>query len=98
MLESRHSRVILFNQKIFQKIKKTRLFIKGTSASFTPQPTFELWTALMIQLFHCFSGSSGSFHFSMISLSSPILKCTFTRMESAPLNGNILSSAKYTGR
>ena len=43
------------------------------------------------------SSACGSFHFSMRSLSSPSLKVTLTRTEDAPLNGNMLSSARSFG-
>lgn len=44
------------------------------------------------------SSAGGSFHFSIRSLSSPSLKVTLTSTEDAPLNGNMLSSAKSFGR
>ena len=45
-----------------------------------------------------YSSGFGSTHFSIRSLSSLSLKLTLTNMESAPLNGNMLSSAKSLGR
>ena len=50
---------------------------------------------MVLLLFYC---SVGSFHFSTRSLLSPSLKLTFTNMESEPLNGNMLSSAKSFGK
>ena len=41
--------------------------------------------------------SEASFHFSMISLFSPFLKDIFSFMEVLVLNGNMLSSANFTG-
>jgi hypothetical protein len=43
-------------------------------------------------------GLSVSFHFSIMSLSSPGLKLTRTRIELSHLKGNMLSSATRTGK
>ena len=51
-----------------------------------------------VAVFRFYSSGFGSTHFSMSKVSPFSLKLTLTNIESAPLNGNMLSSAKSFGK